>query len=158
MPNYNIILSTSEATVVAEYEPQSTRSDAYQSEDALEKAFIKMLTEQGYEYLNIDCQAALIDNLRLQLEKLNNYRFTDDEWHRFFTEVLANSKYGIEEKTRLIQEDHVQVLRRDNGESKNILLIDKNASTTIRCRLSINMKFRRARVRHTTTVMMSPFW
>ena len=43
MSQYNIIVSTSEATVVSEYEPQSARSDAYQSEAALEKAFIKML-------------------------------------------------------------------------------------------------------------------
>jgi type I restriction enzyme R subunit len=39
--------------------------------------------------------------------------------------VLANTNSGILEKTRLIQEDYVQVLRRDNGESKNIQLIDK---------------------------------
>lgn len=39
--------------------------------------------------------------------------------------MLANSNSGILEKTRLIQEDYVQVLRRDSGESKNIQLIDK---------------------------------
>ena len=39
--------------------------------------------------------------------------------------MLANTNSGILEKTRLIQEDYVQVLRRDNGESKNIQLIDK---------------------------------
>ena len=70
MSQYNIFLSTSEATVVSAYEPQSTRSDAYQSEEALEKAFIKMLTEQGYQYLKLDCQTALIETLRIQLEKL----------------------------------------------------------------------------------------
>ena len=59
------------------------------------------------------------------MEKLNNYRFTDGEWKRFWDEVLANTNSGILEKTRLIQEDYVQVLRRDNGESKNIQLIDK---------------------------------
>ena len=41
------------------------------------------------------------------------------------TRWLANTNSGILEKTRLIQEDYVQVLRRDNGESKNIQLIDK---------------------------------
>lgn len=64
-------------------------------------------------------------NLRRQLSKLNGYEFTDGEWQRFFSEVLANPNLGIAEKTRLIQEDHVQVLKRDNGESKNITLIDK---------------------------------
>lgn len=125
MSRYNIILSTSEATVVSEYEPQSTRSDAYQSEAALEKAFIKMLTEQGYEYLNIDCQTALIDNLRIQLEKLNGYKFSDKEWKYFFENQIANANEGIVEKTRKIQEDYIQVLRRDDGSSKNIYLIDK---------------------------------
>ena len=67
----------------------------------------------------------LVANLRCQLSRLNSYEFTDGEWDRFFAEVLANPKDGIAEKTRLIQEDYVQVLRRDNGESKNITLIDK---------------------------------
>ena len=125
MSQYNIILSTSEATVVSEYEPQSARSDAYQSEEALEKAFIKMLTEQGYEYLCLDCQTALIENLRIQLEKLNNYKFTDKEWKYFFENQIANANEGIVEKTRKIQEDYIQVLKREDGSSKNIYLIDK---------------------------------
>lgn len=125
MSQYNIILSTSESTVVSEYEPQSTRSDAYQSEAALEKAFIKMLTEQGYEYLKLDCQTALIENLRVQLEKLNNYKFSDKEWKYFFENQIANANEGIIEKTRKIQEDYIQVLKRDDGSSKNIYLIDK---------------------------------
>lgn len=125
MPYFNIVAQSSESTVVTEYKPQEKRSDAYQSEAELEKEFIRLLQELGYEYLTIHKEKDLIDNIRKQLEKLNNYCFSDDEWNRFFNEVLANSKNGIVEKTRLIQEDHVQVLRRDNGESKNITLIDK---------------------------------
>ncbi len=125
MSQYNIIVSTAEATVVSEYEPQQTRSDAYQSEAALEAAFIKQLTEQGYEYLQLDCTTALIENLRLQLEKLNNYKFSDREWKYFFENHLANANDDIVDKTRLIQEDNVQVLKRDDGSSKNITLIDK---------------------------------
>ncbi len=67
----------------------------------------------------------MVDNLRLQLEAVNGYRFSDEEWGRFFGEVLANPKSGIVDKTRLIQEDFVQVLRRDDGSSKNITLFDK---------------------------------
>lgn len=125
MSQYNIIVSTSEATVVSEYEPQQTRSDAYQSEAALEAAFIKQLTEQGYTYLQIHNSDELVKNLRVQLEKLNGFQFTDGEWNRFFTQSLANSNDGIVEKTRLIQEDNVQVLKRDDGTSKNVTLIDK---------------------------------
>ncbi len=126
MSYFNIVAQSSESTVVTEYKPQEKRSDAYQSEAELEKEFIRLLKDLGYEYLTIHKEKDLIDNLRIQLEKLNGYRFSDDEWNHFFHEVLANSKDGIAEKTRLIQEDHVQVLRRDNGESKNITLIDKN--------------------------------
>ena len=125
MSLYNIILSTAEATVVSEYEPKQTRSDAYQSEAALEEAFIKLLTEQGYAYLPIHSSDELVENLREQLEKLNNFKFSEDEWKRFFTQCLANGNDGIVEKTRLIQEDSVQVLKRDDGSSKNITLIDK---------------------------------
>ena len=125
MPYFNIVAQSSESTVVTEYKPQSKRSEAYQSEADLEKEFIRLLCELGYERLTIHKEADLIANLRTQLEKLNNYRFTDGEWKRFWDEVLANTNSGILEKTRLIQEDYVQVLRRDNGESKNIQLIDK---------------------------------
>ena len=125
MSYFNIVAQSSESTVVTEYKPQDKRSDAYQSEAELEKEFIRLLCELGYEYLTIHHEKDLIKNLRRQIEKLNGYTFTDGEWDRFFGEVLANSKDGIVERTRLIQEDHVQVLRRDNGESKNIMLIDK---------------------------------
>ena len=125
MPYFNIIAQSSESTVVTEYKPQAKRSDAYQSEADLEKEFIRLLCELGYERLTVHKEADLIANLRTQLEKLNNYHFTNGEWKRFWNEVLANTNSGILEKTRLIQEDYVQVLRRDNGESKNIQLIDK---------------------------------
>ena len=83
---YNIVLSTSESTVVTEYVPEKKRSDAYQSEAALEDAFIKLLSEQGYEYLQIHDTDSLVNNLRKQLERLNKYTFTDKEWDSFYTE------------------------------------------------------------------------
>lgn len=122
---YNMILATNESTVVAEYEPQPRRSDAYQSEAALEQAFIKMLSEQGYEYININNENDLIHNLRKQLELLNNYSFTDKEWDSFFKHKIANNNEGIVEKTRKIQEDFVQNLIRENGTTMNISLIDR---------------------------------
>lgn len=125
MSYFNIVAQSSESTVVTEYKPQAKRSEAYQSETALEQEFICLLQELGYEYLPIHKEKDLIDNLRRQLEAVNSYRFSDDEWRRFFGEVLCNPKNGIVEKTRFIQEDHVQVLCRDDGSSKNITLIDK---------------------------------
>ena len=125
MSTYNMILSTSESTVVAEYVPQSGRSDSYQSEASLEKAFIKMLGEQGYEYINIHHEKDLIDNLRKQLELLNHYTFTDKEWDTFFKHKISNNNEGIVEKTRKIQEDYIQNLTREDGSTMNISLIDK---------------------------------
>ena len=84
-----------------------------------------MLTVQGYEYLTIHDEAALVANLRRQLELLNDYTFSDAEWERFFKDCIASANEGIMEKTRKIQSDHVQVLRQDNGASKNIYLLDK---------------------------------
>ena len=125
MCDYNILMEMSEATVVSEYTPLKRTSQDYQSEAELENEFIKMLSNQGYEYLQIHDSASLTANLRMQLEKLNNYTFTDNEWQRFFSFNIANNNDGIVEKTRKIQEDYIQVLKRDDGTSKNIYFLDK---------------------------------
>ena len=127
MNTYNVIASTDEATVVAEYTPgYRLEGQKYQSEAALEKEFIEQLVSQGYEYFRFSDEDTFIENLRRQLEKLNDFAFTESEWKRFFSGSLANANEGIVEKTRKIQEDYVQVLKRDDGSSKNIYLIDKN--------------------------------
>ena len=125
MNYFNIVAETNENTVVTMYEPMPQSFQAYQSEAALEKEFIRMLGDQGYTYLPIHTEADLVSNLRAKLEELNNYHFSDDEWQRFFTNALANPNEHIVEKTRKIQEDNIQVLTRDDGSSKNITLIDK---------------------------------
>ncbi|MDP3387880.1 MAG: type I restriction endonuclease subunit R [Eubacteriales bacterium] len=125
MSLYNIVVSSNESTVVAEYATQYNHSGSYQSEAELENEFIRLLQTQGYEYLRIHNEAALITNLRKQLELLNSYTFLDEEWNRFFKECIASSNEGIVEKTRKIQTDHVQILKRDDGSTKNIYLIDK---------------------------------
>lgn len=125
MPFFNIVAATNENTVVTEYEPVKARSDSYQSEAELEKEFIRMLTEQGYTYLDIHSEGDLIRNLRECMEELNDYKFSDDEWSRFFSDALANPNEDIADKTRKIQEDNVQVLKRDDGSSKNITIIDR---------------------------------
>ncbi len=118
-------MKMNEPTVVEEYKTIKRTEEGYQSEQELENEFIKMLTEQGYEYLKIHNSENLINNVRTQLEIVNNYKFTDNEWDRFFKEAIANKNEGIVEKTRKIQDDNVQVLKRDDGTSKNITLIDK---------------------------------
>lgn len=125
MSYFNIVAQTEENTVVTEYKPEARRSESYQSEAELEKEFIRMLTEQGYEYLPIHKEQDLVDNLRRKVEELNDITFSDAEWKQFFNSAIANPNEHIVEKTRKIQEDYVQVLRRDDGSSKNIMLIDK---------------------------------
>jgi len=125
MSNYNIITCTDESTVVSEYTPAYKTAADYQSEADLEREFINILIQQGYERLHITNEAALVANLRRQLEALNNITFTDSEWEQFFGTSIANNAEGIAEKTRKIQDDHVQVLRRDDGSTKNVYLLDK---------------------------------
>lgn len=125
MNTYNIVSSDSDSTVVAEYAAEYRTAMDYQSEADLERDFIKRLTEQGYEYISVTNEAGLVDNLRRQLETVNGYDFTDAEWKRFFAECIASANEGIVEKTRKIQDDHVQILKRDDGTTKNIYLLDK---------------------------------
>jgi len=125
MNSFEIVASSTESTVVAEYAPEKRKSTDYQSEAELERDFINRLVEQGYEYINIKSEQDLVDNLRAQLEKLNNYTFFDKEWEDFYTGVIANGNDGIVEKTKKIQEDFIQILTLDSGYTKNIKLIDK---------------------------------
>jgi len=122
----NIIVHNPQSTVVAEFEPSKKRATHYQSEDALEKEFITLLQEQAYEYVSIKGEDDLIVNLRQQLEKLNNYQFSDEEWEKFFNTEIANTNQGIEEKTKTIQEDYVKNLIQDDGSTSNIRLLDKD--------------------------------
>ncbi|WP_340699127.1 type I restriction endonuclease subunit R [Cellulosimicrobium funkei] len=122
---FDPIALSSESTVVAEFEADPAEATRYQSEAELEAELIRLLQEQAYVYLPITSEADLVTNLRVQLESLNHITFTDAEWARFFAERIAGERDGIVEKTVRIQEDHVQLLKRDDGTSKNITLLDK---------------------------------
>ncbi|WP_437771351.1 type I restriction endonuclease subunit R [Arthrobacter sp. KNU40] len=122
---YGPIAVSNESTVVAEYVSDAKAATAYQSEADLERDFIQLLQSQAYEYLSITSEAQLVANLRAQLEALNSITFSDGEWDQFFIERVAGANDGIVEKTVRIQEDHVQLLKRDDGSVKNILLLDK---------------------------------
>ncbi|ACQ78765.1 type I site-specific deoxyribonuclease, HsdR family [Beutenbergia cavernae DSM 12333] len=119
------IAMSSDSTVVAEFTADPAEATRYQSEAELEAELVRLLREQAYEYLPITSESDLVANLRRQLEALNHITFTDAEWKRFFAERIAGERDGIVEKTVRIQEDHVQLLKRDDGTSKNITLLDK---------------------------------
>lgn len=121
----NIVAQTNESTVVTEYKSLEKKRKEYQSEDELEKELIANLESQGISHLPIHEEKDLILNLRTQLEKLNDYHFTDNEWNTFFSEKLHNPNDSIKEKTKLIQQDYIQELHCENGSLRNIKLIDK---------------------------------
>jgi type I restriction enzyme R subunit len=126
MTMYNTIAENPQSTVVAEYAAEYRTAKAYQSEAELERAFIDQLQSQAYEYLSITTEADLVLNLRQQLEKLNDFTFSDSEWERFFTGEIANPNQSIAEKTATIQEDHIKNLKRDDGTVKNVYLLRKD--------------------------------
>ena len=90
MSYFNIVAETTKNTVITEYKSNKKRVNNYQNEADLEKEFIQMLTEQGYDYLPIHSENDLINNLRDRIERLNDYQFSSDEWKRFFNESIAN--------------------------------------------------------------------
>lgn len=126
MAIYDLISENDESTVVAEFEQGFFASEApYMSERNLEDQFVAQLGMQEYEYLPISTEDELIANLRKQVELLNGVTFNDGEWKRFFSTNIAKPNSGIIEKTRVIQEDPRFTFTLDNGDIKNIMLLDK---------------------------------
>lgn len=125
MEKYGLVAENMESTIVAKYDSDKTKESKYQSEEDLEKTFIKQLEAQAYEYLPIHTEQDLINNLRKQLEKLNNYKFEDKEWDAFFKKNIANATDTIADKTYTIQEDYIKLLKKKDGSTKNIYLLDK---------------------------------
>ncbi len=130
---YNLVAENSHlpageagSTVVAQYTPDQKRASHYQSEAELEKAFIQQLESQAYEYLPITSETDLEINLRVQLEELNGFMFTNEEWDRFFKNEIANPNQGIAEKAATVQEDYIKNLTRDDGTVKNVYLLKKD--------------------------------
>lgn len=122
---YQLVSENPESTVVAEFEAGYYSAAQYQSEADMEQDFIERLTRQAYDYLPITTEKDLIDNLRKQIERLNDMTFADAEWQSFFHEHIGNPNQGIAEKTRTIQEDSTKAWRRPDGTAINIRLIDK---------------------------------
>ncbi len=125
-PRYSTIVETSQSTLVTDYRPIWKSSSAYQSEADLEREFIRKLEAQGYEYLNFHTEKQLVENLKYQLEKLNEYKFSDREWKQLLNNYLANPNDGVVEKTKKIQVDYKKDITLDNWDIRNIKIIDKD--------------------------------
>lgn len=127
---YTPIAETNHFIVLDKYDKISSVHEApasYQTEADLEKEFIKDLIQQGYEDAShIKSAGAMLDNVRTQLQALNDMVFTDSEWARFVEEYLDKPGENLIEKTRKIQDNHVYDFVFDDGHIQNIYLADKN--------------------------------
>ncbi|WP_456480295.1 type I restriction endonuclease subunit R, partial [Nautilia sp.] len=102
------------------------RPQSYQSEADLEKELIEDLKNQGYEYLeNLKTPQNMLKNIRVQLEELNNIKFSNDEWNRFVEEYLDKPNDTIIDKTEKIHHDYIYDFVFDDGHIQNIYLVDK---------------------------------
>lgn len=111
--------------VLARFEKPERRVEEYQTEFQLEENMINNLVSQGYERLDVRSMDDLYVNLRVQIERLNDIKFSESEWKRFLLEYLDAPNDGIIEKTRKIQENHIYDFIFDDGRLRNIKIIDK---------------------------------
>ncbi|TXF35146.1 type I restriction endonuclease subunit R [Collinsella sp. BA40] len=125
-PSYSLILEGPSSTVCAQVPEVARAATSYQTEAQLEKELIEQLVDQGYERVSPASEAELIANLRRQIELLNGFAFADEDWERFFREVVANKAEGIVEKTRRIQKNPVIDFTLANGTLKNVMLLDRD--------------------------------
>ena len=124
MEKYVHIADEGAMIVMGRYEQSQQEQSAYQSEQALEESFIAKLVSQGYERLHINSEADMLNNLRLQLELLNEIKLSDSEWQRLKV-MLLGEQMTIEDKTEIIQHNNILSLPMDNGENRNICIIDR---------------------------------
>ena len=127
MTQYKTIAESNNFIVLDQYNKFVEEPNAgYQTEGSLEREFIRDLQAQGYEYLQgLNSHDALVKNLRVQLQRLNNVVFSDAEWRRFLEEYLDKPSDSLIEKTRKVHDDYIYDFVFDNGRIQNIYLLDK---------------------------------
>ena len=113
--------------VLDKYASDWPSADHYQSEAELERELIKDLRNQGYEFLpDLTSQEAMLANVRVQLEALNNISFTRPEWQRFVLTYLDSPSDGVIDKTRKVHDDYIHDFVFDDGRIQNIYLFCKD--------------------------------
>ena len=129
MAQYNTIAESNNFIVLDAYTKYNERHEpsvAYQSEAGLEREFIQDLANQGYEYRpDISTPEALLANVRMQIQELNEVEFSDKEWLRFVEEYLDKPGDTLIDKTRKIHDNHIYDFVFDDGHIKNIYIADK---------------------------------
>ncbi len=126
MTEYKTIAESKNFIVLDKYTKEWLVAESYQSESDLERELISDLRNQGYEYLpNLNEPDAMLANVRVQLQALNNVQFSNGEWLRFVESWLDKPSDGIVEKTRKIHDDYIHDFVFDDGRIQNIHLLDK---------------------------------
>lgn len=119
------IIEASNFIVLDRYEKKN-QPKTYQTEADLEKDLIADLTQQGYEYLSkLRTPKALLENLKTQLEALNQVTFTETEWQRFLEEYLNKPSDSLIDRTRKLHDNYIYDFVFDDGRIKNLYLWDK---------------------------------
>ena len=130
MTHYLTIAESNNFIVLDKYTKDWQVAESYQSEDLLERELIQDLQNQGYEYLpDLNNPQAMLANVRVQLQSLNNVQFAEGEWRRFVETYLDKSSDTILDKTRKIHDDYIHDFVFDDGRIQNIYLLDKNNIT-----------------------------
>ncbi|WP_305140059.1 type I restriction endonuclease subunit R [Thomasclavelia cocleata] len=133
MFEYKPIAESKNFIVLDKYEKHSLiqeKVSVYQTEASLEKEFIQDLVSQGYEYLpELTTPEAMLKNVRVQLQMLNNVVFSDEEWVRFCEEYLDKASDNHIDKTRKIHNNYIYDFVFDDGHIKNIYLVNKGDIT-----------------------------
>lgn len=112
--------------VLDKYKKEWMAAESYQSEGDLERELIQDLVNQGYEFLlSLNTPEAMLANVRMQLQMLNNVQFAEGEWQRFVEAYLDKPSDSIVDKTRKIHDDYIHDFVFDDGRIKNIYLLDK---------------------------------
>ena len=133
MTDYKPIAELNNFIILDKYEKQLVIRESavvYQTESSLEREFIKDLVNQGYEYLpRLTTPKEMLENIRGQLQILNNTQFSDAEWKRFCEEYLDKPSDNHVDKTRKIHNDYIYDFVFDDGHIQNIYLVDKTNIT-----------------------------
>jgi len=126
MSTYKPIAESNNFIVLDKFTKIEQQGANYQTEAALEKEFIQDLINQGYENpINLNTPEAMLANIRVQIQTLNNVTFLDGEWSRFVEEYLDRPSDNLVEKSRKIHENYIHDFVFDDGHIQNIYLVDK---------------------------------
>ncbi len=126
--------------VLDKYTREWDAAEQYQTEDDLERELVQDLINQGYEFLpDLTTPEAMLANVRVQIEELNNVAFADDEWKRFVGTYLDRPGDSIIDKTRKLHDDYIHDFVFDDGRIQNVYLIDKR--NIVRNKLQVIKQF-----------------